>query len=159
MRVGKAGRAGDKGAYPTVWGLIMLRTLVLVLGLALPVWASEEAPGGTGNIGESEWRSLAAGKTLTYTIDGEFFALERYPLSGNRVSIQMWDGRCLSGHWTYENSSYCFYWENMDPVCFLHRRVGPVIEVSQVVGGIETGEIQTMTSVSDAPLNCGALTS
>lgn len=132
-----------------------LISLVLVAGVVASATAQDR---GTP-IEPDDWREIAAGRTLTYTVNGEFFALERYPNSGDAVSIQMSDGRCMAGHWTYQDQNYCFFWEGHEPVCFLHERQGDEILVTQVVDGELTGAVQIMANISDAPLQCGALTS
>ncbi len=110
-------------------------------------------------IAPDEWRALAAGRTLTYTVNGEFFALEQYSMTGDRVAIQIADGTCMSGRWVFQNDAYCFFWASRDPVCFRHERLGGEILVKQVIDGALIGSVQTMSQVSDAPLQCGALTS
>ena len=141
----------------------VIRWIYAAILIATPVWAADDGADPSslsGLIEEPEWREIAAGRTVTYTVDGEFFALERYPESGNAVSIQMWDGQCRTGHWSYvATGEYCFFWESLEPVCFIHRRNGAQIEILRVIDGALTGDVQILSAVSDAPLSCGALTS
>ena len=102
-----------------------------------------------------EWTGMAMGRTLTYRIDGEFWALERYHPGGNRVTLQIFDGTCLEGVWDYAEPHYCFHWEQDGTACFRHTRLDDQIVIIQTEDGIDTGLLQTMTAVSDIPLTCG----
>ena len=102
-----------------------------------------------------EWSEMAAGRTLTYRIDGVFWALERYHPDGNRVTLQIADGTCLEGVWDYNEPHYCFYWERDGTACFRHTRLDDEIVIIQTEDGVDTGLLQTMTAVSDIPLVCG----
>ncbi len=101
-----------------------------------------------------EWRALAQGRTLTYRIDDEFFALERYAPTGDGVTLQLVDGTCLEGTWDYVEPIYCFYWRGAETACFRHARIGDTILIVQTENGVDTGFVQTMTGVSDVPLAC-----
>lgn len=137
----------------------LVLTALVALSLGAPVIAQDVNTGERTLISPEDWRAMAAGRTLTYTVNGDFFALERYDASGNAVSIQLSDGLCMAGHWTHVDDAYCYMWEGRAPVCFLHERIGDRISVRQVINGVETGAEQTMSQISDAPLQCGALTS
>lgn len=140
----------------------MQRVIYLILALlaiAPPVAAQDTSATERALIPPEDWRAFAAGRTLTYTVNGQFFALERYPASGDGVSIQLSDGVCMAGNWFHVDNAYCYNWEGRAPVCFLHERIGERISVRQVINGVETGAEQTMSNISDAPLQCGALTS
>lgn len=131
-----------------------MRVLLSLLLLSSPVTAGEAVPQG-GDIPVEDWRKMALGKTLTYMIGSEFFALERYAPTGNRVDLQLNTGECLAGTWSHAQNSYCFDWGDDRAACFRHVRTGEGITIIQLDNGVETSNIQQMTSVSDAPLNCG----
>lgn len=101
-----------------------------------------------------EWREMAQGRTLTYRIDDEFFALERYAPSGDAVTLQLVDGTCLEGTWSYDAPIYCFDWRGAETACFRHARLGDAIMIIQTEDGVDTGFVQTMVGVSDVPLSC-----
>lgn len=107
------------------------------------------------DISAEEWRMLALGRTLTYRVGDQFFALERYAKTGNRVEIQLAGGECLSGTWQHVGNAFCYSWENQRPVCFRHLRTGDQIIVVQVENGALTDNVQNMTHVSEALLSCG----
>jgi hypothetical protein len=102
-----------------------------------------------------EWKALASGRTLTYRINGEFWALEHYFSGSNRVQLQLYDGTCMDGTWDYQAPHYCFHWEGQGASCFRHGRVGDDILIIEVQDGVDTMMTQTMTAVTDAPLTCG----
>ncbi len=125
---------------------------------ALPALAVATEPGalpGLADIPVAEWRAMAEGRTLTYTIGGEFWALERYTPGTDRVTLQFYDGACLEGRWEFVAPLYCFHWEGEGTSCFRHARLGDDILVLETRGGVETGAVQTMSAVTDAPLACG----
>lgn len=111
-----------------------------------------------------EWTAMADGRTLTYRIDGEFWALEHYTPGTNRVQIELYDGTCMTGTWDYVAPNYCFHWEGQGTSCFRHTRLDTEILVIEASGG-ESGDgqsgdgdapmTQSMTAVSDTPLSCG----
>ncbi len=111
---------------------------------------------GLADIPVEEWTAMTAGRTLTYTIGGEFWALERYHAGGNRVTLQFYDGACLEGTWDYTAPLYCFHWEGEGTSCFRHARLGAEILILETRNGAETGALQIMSGASDAPLTCGA---
>ena len=76
-----------------------------------------------------EWTAMAMGRTLTYRINGEFWALEHYYPGTDRVTLQLYDGTCMEGRWDYAAPLYCFYWEGQDKSCFRHARLGAEIIV------------------------------
>lgn len=130
----------------------MRAAMIMLLLLA----GAANATGETSRpISEAEWRSMAQGRTLTYSIGDEVFALERYAPTGNRVELQFADGTCYSGTWTFANDLYCFDWGFEDLHCFRHIDAGGRIFVFNVVDGEDNGSVQEMTAVSDAPLACG----
>lgn len=139
-----------------------MRSLALALMMAtgLPALAADPAPlappGPNGDIPPAEWRSFAPGKTLTYTIGGQFWAYEQYhpSIDSDLVWIELADGTCMSGRWAHENGEYCFYWEANPPACFRHARKGGQILVIPVENGAQSGDIQIMSGVSETPLKC-----
>ena len=102
-----------------------------------------------------EWTAMADGRTLTYRIDGDLWALERYTRGTNRVEIELYDGTCMSGTWEYAAPLYCFHWEGQGTSCFRHARLGEEILIIEASGTDSPPAIQAMTAISDAPLACG----
>jgi hypothetical protein len=100
---------------------------------------------------------MAAGRTLSYRIDGEFWAMERYEPGSNRVTLQFNDGSCLIGTWDYTEPLYCFHWEGEGTSCFRHARSDGEILIIETRDGVETGALQVMTGISDTPLACGPM--
>ena len=138
------------------------QTAALVLAaLACLPGASQVPPAGSGpvDIPVEEWRAMAAGRTLTYRISGEFWALERYFSGTNRVQLQLYDGSCMDGTWDYAAPHYCFHWIGQGTSCFRHARQDGVILVIEAIDGMDTPMTQEMTAVGDTPLTCGPATS
>ena len=102
-----------------------------------------------------EWTAMAAGRTLTYRIDGDLWALEHYTPGTNRVQIELYDGTCMSGTWDYSAPHYCFHWDGQGTSCFRHARLGSEILVIEASGAEGEPMTQTMSAVSDTPLSCG----
>jgi hypothetical protein len=103
----------------------------------------------------AEWTAMAAGRTLTYRIDGALWALEHYTPGTNRVQIELYDGTCMTGTWDYSAPHYCFHWDGQGTSCFRHARLGDEILVIEASDGQDTPMTQSMTGVSDTPLSCG----
>ena len=131
-----------------------MRASIILAGLAFPALGAENTT-TSGDIPPDEWRELALGRTLTYMIGDEFFALERYAPTGNRVELQLNNGECLAGTWSHSDNVYCFDWGSGRNACFRHVRAGSEIVIIQMDGEVETSKIQHMTQISDAPLSCG----
>lgn len=134
--------------------------VAVLFAAAVPTLAAATEPGGAlpglADIPVAEWREMAEGRTLTYTIGGEFWALERYAAGSDRVTLQFYDGSCLEGYWEYVEPLYCFHWEGEGTSCFRHARLGTEILVLETnEEGLETGAVQTMSAVTDTPLACG----
>lgn len=124
---------------------------------ALPVTAVATEAGALSDLADipvAEWKDIAFGRTLTYTIAGKFWALERYDQGGSRVTLQFYDGTCLSGYWNYIEPLYCFHWNGEGTSCFRHARLSGEILILETRDGVETGALQVMSAVSDAPLAC-----
>ena len=98
---------------------------------------------------------MSAGRTVTYRIDGSFWALEHYFPGTDRVQLQLHDGTCLDGTWDYQAPHYCFHWEGQGTSCFRHARAGDAILIIQSEEGVDTPLIQQVTAVTDTPLSCG----
>ena len=133
---------------------------LVALALALPAAAGQsvaERIAEAVDIPVEEWAALAAGRTMTYRIDGDFWAMERYEPGSNRVTLQFNDGSCLIGTWDYTEPLYCFHWEGEGTSCFRHARSDGEILIIETRDGIETGAVQVMTGVSDTPLACGPM--
>lgn len=122
------------------------------LFMVVPSYAADEVP---IDIPPGEWKELALGRTLVYMIDGELFAYERYPKTGNQVELQLATGECLSGTWSHSDNAYCFDWGAATPACFRHVRVADQIMIIQQENGEDTDAMQQMVGATDAPLLCG----
>ena len=107
------------------------------------------------NIPVEEWKAMAMGRTLTYRIDGEFWALEHYYPGTNRVTLQLYDGTCMEGTWDYNAPEYCFHWDLEGTACFRHARLDDEILIIETQDGADTLMLQSMTAVTDVPLACG----
>jgi hypothetical protein len=127
---------------------------VLLLLMPEAVLAATDAP-PPGDIPVEEWRAMTSGRTVTYRIDGELWALERYFPGTNRVQLQLYDGSCLDGTWDHQAPHYCFHWSDQGTSCFRHTRVGEAIVVIQTEDGVDTALTQQVTAVTDTPLACG----
>lgn len=137
-----------------------MRSLLAAALICLPCLglAAETGPapiGGLADISHAEWAKMASGRTLTYTIGGEFWAREHYAADSNRVTLQFYDGMCLDGTWSWRDGLFCFDWRNEGISCFRHARLGNEILVLETREGVETGAIQVMSGVSDLPVSCG----
>ncbi len=131
---------------------------LLLLAQAMPAAALDplvDRIGEAVDIPAEEWAAMATGRTLTYQIEGVPFARERYYPGTDRVTLQLADGQCLQGTWSYAAPLYCFRWEGEEPACFRHARLGQTILVIQTDNGADTPVIQRMTGVTDTPLFCG----
>ena len=98
---------------------------------------------------------MASGRTLTYRINGEFWALEHYIPGTDRVQLQLYDGSCMDGTWDYAAPLYCFHWDGQGTSCFRHARLGDEVLIIELQGGVDTPITQSMTAVTDTPLACG----
>ncbi|MEM8657575.1 MAG: hypothetical protein AAF813_07050 [Pseudomonadota bacterium] len=129
--------------------------LVASLGLASLSQAQEVASEGWNDISVEEWRDMVQGRTVTYNAGGQFWANEVYHPSTNHVMIQVADGTCMEGTWSYERGTYCFAWIDAPTSCFRHVREGGEILIIPIVDGAPAGSVQTVAGVSDIPLKCG----
>jgi len=131
---------------------------VLMLSVASARAATDDPPGEifptAKAIPEAEWRRMVRGRTVTYRIGPDLWAFERYAASGNGVEIQLMDGTCMTGRWTFEDGAYCFNWTSELNSCFYHLRTEDQILIVPVVDGGEAA-VQTVSAISDLPLTCG----
>jgi hypothetical protein len=135
-----------------------MRPIAVLLALLLLPAASQspaERIARAVNIPVEEWIAMATGRTLTYRINGEFWALEHYYPGTNRVTLQLFDGTCMQGTWDYAEPLYCFHWEGQGTSCFRHARLGDEILIVETQDGVDTPMTQSMTAVTDVPLACG----
>ncbi len=133
-----------------------LTLLPLLAALALPLAArAADSIADAVNIPPEEWEAMASGRTLTYKINGQFWALEHYYPGTNRVTLQINDGSCLQGTWDYDAPRYCFHWDGQGTACFRHARLGNETLIIETQDGADTPMIQMMTNVTDTPLVCG----
>ena len=127
---------------------------VAAILLVLPA-ASQTPTDRAVNIPVEDWKAMAMGRTLTYRINGELWALEHYFAGTNRVQLQLFDGSCMNGTWDYTEPQYCFHWDGQGTSCFRHARLGEEILIIEALDGVDTPMTQSMTAVTDAPLTCG----
>lgn len=143
--------------------VLLAALLFPALGAAPPpahAQAAEPPAIQSGDIPPEEWSAMALGRTLTYRMGDDLWALERYERNSNRVRLQFRDGTCLEGTWEYAEPYYCFNWRANGTSCFRHVRRGDEILILEAPGRVESGAVQYMTGVSDTPLACGpAMTS
>ena len=132
-----------------------LAALIVILVLPAASQPPVEQIGQAANIPVEEWTAMATGHTLTYRINGEFWALEHYYPGTNRVVLQLYDGTCMQGTWDYVEPLYCFHWQGQGTSCFRHARLGDEILIIETQDGADTPMTQTMTAVTDTPLACG----
>ncbi len=134
-----------------------IQAAALVMGLLLPAASQTTAEriARASDIAVEDWRAMAMGRTLTYRINGEFWALEHYFPGTNRVPLQLFDGTCLNGTWDYSKPLYCFHWEEQGTSCFRHARLGEEILIIESHDGEDLPMTQSMTAVTDIPLACG----
>lgn len=125
------------------------------LTLSAAAQSPDEGISAAVDIPVEEWSAMALGRTLTYRIDGAFWALERYDTTSNGVMLQLNDGSCLTGTWEYTAPFYCFHWQEQGTACFRHARLGDEILIIETQDGADTMQVQTMTAVTDLPLACG----
>ena len=134
---------------------------VAVLLLALP--GASQSPGErlarAANIPVEEWTAMAMGRTLTYRINGQLWAIEHYYPGTNHVTLQLYDGSCMQGTWDYSAPLYCFHWDGQGTSCFRHARLDGEMLVIETRDGLDTPMTQSMTAVTDAPLTCEPATS
>ena len=71
-----------------------------------------------------EWRAMATGRTLTYRINGEFWAMEHYIPGSNAVTLQLYDGTCMQGTWDYADAALLLSLGRPGHPCFRHARLG-----------------------------------
>ena len=102
-----------------------------------------------------EWRSLTAGKTVIYGIDGEVFGYETYRTNSNQVSFRLQSGECIDGEWYMEGNAFCFNWEDGFINCFHHKKLGETIYVISLNNGVETDDVQRVSRITHLPAACG----
>ena len=136
------------------------------LFLTIGVLAATPVLGGTDDvpsqvdptaqsIPQEEWRRMVRGRTVTYRIGPDLWAYERYAPRGNGVEIQLMDGTCMTGRWTYKEGAYCFNWNSELNSCFQHLRTEDEILIVPIVDGESMGAVQTVSGISDLPITCG----
>ena len=104
-------------------------------------------------LSEGDWRSMVEGKTVTYSIDNQFFAREFYETGTNRVVISVAGGLCLNGQWYMDGPAFCFVWEGAAPSCFTHHQLDEGVYINGL-GGSDI-EIQFVTDIRRATVQCG----
>ncbi len=112
---------------------------------------------GAVDIPLSEWTAMATGRTLTYRIKGEFWAMEHYYPNSNHVTLQLYDGSCMQGTWDYSDPVYCFHWDGEGSACFRHARLDGEILIIEQHNNADTPMTQTMSAVTDATLSCAPI--
>lgn len=107
-------------------GVTAVSAFIAVAGIA----TADEA------ISLEEWRALAIGKTVHYSVDGKPAGREYYTDDGAFAVFQAPDGACVEGPWAHDDGRYCF-WYGTDFQCFYHWRRGGRIITQSDTGGQE----------------------
>lgn len=123
----------------------MLRLFLILSCFALPAW-------GQSPLSADAFDALTRGRTVTYSINGEFHGMERH-LGDRRVEWAFADGECHTGRWYEVEEAICFVYENLEgPQCW---------RIVDAPGGFdatflgETGPGSTYSAqVSDAQMTC-----
>ncbi|MEM7547375.1 MAG: hypothetical protein AAF367_17740 [Pseudomonadota bacterium] len=116
----------------------------MLLASALPVG------GGDSLIGLGEWTRLTSGKTVYYSIDGEYQGKEYYAPGEAFLVFIAPDGQCIEGVWAYTDGRFCFSY-GADFQCFAHLRRGEKLFSRPDTGGAE----QEIERIVEEPLTCG----
>lgn len=100
-----------------------MRTLTICLALlALPV-AAQDTADAPRDVPLAEWRDLALGNSVHYSIDGTYIGREFYLPDGRSVRYEDAAGNCQDGWWTFKDDVYCFAWPGSF-VCARHLDLG-----------------------------------
>lgn len=102
---------------------------------------------------EADWRGMVEGRTVTYTIEDQFFAREFYVTGTNRVVIAVNNGICLNGEWYMDGPAFCFVWEGAAPSCFTHHLLDEGVFINGLGAGDDI-EIQFVADVRRTVVQC-----
>ncbi len=136
-----------------------MKALALILALAPSTLLAQDLPerlANAPNISFEDWRTMTAGKTVIYEIDGITVGYESY-LGEGKVNIRVEDGSCIEGIWYMEQSAFCFDWQDGPLNCFNHKRLDDTIYVIGLDNGAETTDIQRVSRIANIPVSCGPL--
>ncbi len=74
-----------------------LAICAIIAALPGAAWSQSQETQDVVDIPLEEWRAITDGRTLTYRINGAFWALEHYHAGTNRVTLELENGACSSG--------------------------------------------------------------
>lgn len=142
--------------------LTMIARILLLCLLLSPGLAFSQEQGlvsrviEADNISPEVWRTMTAGRTVTYHLNGQLFGTEHYHPNSNRAAFRHADGTCLDGTWAFKDGIFCFYWENHLPACFHHVQDnrGIIVISASEDGGFNFGNVQVVTEITDKPIVC-----
>ncbi|MEM9707884.1 MAG: hypothetical protein AAF871_03775 [Pseudomonadota bacterium] len=103
-------------------------------------------------LGASSFDSLTRGRTVIYSLNGEFHGMERH-LGDRRVEWAFSDGECFAGRWYEAGENICFVYENLDgPQCWRFEAEAGGFSATFVD---DAGEGSTYSArVTDEPMTC-----
>ena len=133
-----------------------LNRTMRMLSAAILVALVSATPLNAEDIPPEEWSKLVRGRTVVYTLEGQFWGFERYAETGNRVEFQFPDGTCNFGTWSWVDGAYCFAWAGREPDCYHHRMSAGQITVVGADPGTDPGSVYEVTNIVDMALLCSA---
>ncbi|MDJ1008417.1 MAG: hypothetical protein QNJ13_11390 [Paracoccaceae bacterium] len=119
------------------------------LALALALTAQ---PGGAQTLDGGAFDALTRGRTVIYSLGGEFHGMERH-FGDRRVEWAFSDGECFAGRWYEAGDNICFEYENLDgPQCWQFTEA-PGGFLATFIDG-ETRGSTFVARLTDAPMTC-----
>ena len=103
---------------------------------------------GSAQMSADAFDAFTRGKTLTYSVDGAPYGVERY-LPDRRVEWSFRDGECKAGVWYPVGNQICFDYEDLGPTqCWIFTPDGTGLSATfageggdgSVYSAIDTGE-------------------
>ena len=144
----------------------MFRIILITSVFAVPAVAQDSAATLAKKIllgtpmGETEFRAMTDGNTITYNNAGDDLYREYYRPGTNRVVIE-WttpseDGQinCDIGSWRAEGESICFDWSRTGTVCSAWVEFEGEYISELVIDGERRGNIEPISEITSTPLYC-----
>ena len=144
----------------------MFRIALAFSLLALPALAQDSAATLAKKMllgspmGESEFRAMTDGNTITYNNQGDDLYREYYRPGTNRVVIE-WttpsdNGQinCDLGIWRVEDENICFDWNRTGTVCSAWVEYEGEYISELVIDGQRGGNIESISDISTTALYC-----
>ncbi|MCF6272032.1 MAG: hypothetical protein L3J37_02415 [Rhodobacteraceae bacterium] len=97
---------------------------------------------------------MTVGRSVVYGVEGVVLGREAYRKNSNKLILRLSGGRCISGKWFMEQTTYCFNWEGAPPSCSRYKMLDGRIYAVAVENGVETGYIRTVVEISNEPMTC-----